>query len=153
MYTFLLYTFDDKGKELETKWEVLPVDREPLFAVLSNDKGRATGASDNRPFAVKEVWNITFGGGTLLSDDHRMNFLRMNLAAHKIIWRRLYKHSTIDTEFEVVRDQEFSFDYLQSQRSLKKKTIKIVEKEENYYMNFEAFLKQYAEIIERNALW
>lgn len=152
MYEFLLYTYNASGTEITTTWKVLPIDVEPLYQIIADDKLRATGSSSNRPFAIKEVWNLTFGAGTLGNDGNRKNFLKMYLA-HKIIWRRKTANATIDTEFEIVRDQETSFDYLESKRSLKKKTVKIVEKEPNYFPDFEDFLAQYLILISANALW
>ncbi len=152
MYNFILIGYDSEGKEERIEWKVTPIDKEPAFDLHKNDRVRATGSTNGLRFDIKEVWTLTFGAGTLQNEDHRLNFLRF-LTAKTIIWKRKYKNTTIETAFEVELDDRFVFEYLQDRRSLKRKTITIVEKEPNYYDNFADFFTRYSQLVLDNALW
>jgi hypothetical protein len=152
MYTFTLTTFDKEGQERTVDWQFTPVDREPGFDIYRASKERATGASVARAFWIKEVWQITLGAGTLSFADHRENFLRL-LTASKIVWKRSLGSRTIETEFVLETEQRVMMEYLQDRRSLKRKTITLIEKEPNYYDSFDTFYERYLALIAGNALW
>jgi hypothetical protein len=152
MYTFILTTYDKDGIEQAFAWDFSPIDREPGFETIRQDKPRATGAGSIRPFCIKEVWSITIGAGTFLSEDHRKNFLRL-ITAKKIVWKRHLHSKQVETEFELETDARLMFEYLQDKRSLKRKTFTIVEKEPHYYDTMDEFYENYLVLIESNSLW
>jgi hypothetical protein len=152
MYSFTLYTYDEDGNEQSFDWEFNPIDREPGFDLIRQDKPRATGSGSIRPFAIKEVWNITIGAGTLLVEDHRKNFLRL-ITAKKIVWKRKFGNKHIETEFELLTDSRLMLEYLQDRRSLKRKTFTIIEKEPHYYDAMDEFYDNYLVLIDSNSLW
>jgi hypothetical protein len=152
MYTFVLTLFDASGTEHTVDWQFTPVDREPGFDIYRASKERATGAGISRAFWIKEVWQITLGAGTLSFTDHRENFLRL-MTASKIVWKRNLGNRTIETEFVLETEQRVMMEYLQDRRSLKRKTITLIEKQPNYYDSFDQFYERYLTLIADNALW
>jgi hypothetical protein len=152
MLSFVITTYNELGLTEDNLWEFTPVDCEPGFDIVKSDKARATGSGAARPFLIKEVWQLTIGAGTLRLDEHRLNFLRL-VTAVKIVWKRKLGNRTIETEFELETDRRLMFEYLQDRRSLKRKTITLVEKEPNYYDSFTTFYERYLNLIDSNALW
>jgi hypothetical protein len=152
MLTFVITTYNEFGLTEDYTWEFTPVDREPGFDIIKSDKSRATGSGATRPFLIKEVWQLTIGAGTLAFSDNRLNFLRL-ITAVKVVWKRKLGSKTTLTEFELETDRRLMFEYLQERRSLKRKTITLVEKEPNYYDSFAEFYERYLSLIDSNALW
>ncbi len=151
MYSFILSNYDSSGALVTTSWQFTPVDREPGFDINRSDTLRATGVSGGRGFFIKEVWQITIGAATLLVDSHRENFLR--LVTSDIIWQRKLGSRKLETEFVLETDKRVMFEYLQDKRSLKRKTFTLVEKQANYYDQFDEFYDRYLALIKDNALW
>jgi hypothetical protein len=152
MYEFKLTVYKSEAQEKLVSWKFTPIDREPGFEILRSDKLRATGASNKKAFAIKEVWTITIGAGTLLFEDHRKHFLQF-ISAKSFVWVRNLDGKKDETEFELETDSRILFEYLQDRRSLKRKTFTIIEKAPNYYDSFEQFNNRYLQLIEDNRLW
>jgi hypothetical protein len=75
------------------------------------------------------------------------------MTASKIVWKRTFGSRTIETEFVLETEQRVLLEYLQDRRSLKRKTITLIEKEPNYYDSFDGFYERYLTLIADNALW
>jgi hypothetical protein len=135
-----IYIFDEAGHEKKHVWKFTPLDTDEGHDIIRNDKARATGALNRRPFWIKETKRITIGAGMLRFPDHKANFMRL-LLAHRIVEIREIAHHKVEIEFVLDQDQEFTFEYLRDLRSLKRKTLMLREKDPNYYSSFETFLK------------
>jgi hypothetical protein len=108
MITLRLYSYSPEGDEVKTDWSFEPLhDLDGLDYDRESDQS-TSGTKRRRPFARREVREITLGAGTLLIPKHQRGLQAM-LDAHKIEWQRQVNGKTTWVEF--VADLEGSIRY------------------------------------------
>lgn len=138
-----LYTYDDSGKERAHVWEFTPVG-DPEFQIdrRATDTEETDATDTAIPLWFREIRIVKVGAGTLRSDEHKRNLGRC-LAAHKIVWHRVFPTGKKkDIEVKVKADSRIAFEFLKGISKLPSIKLTIAEKEAAWYDSFEKFIAE-----------
>jgi hypothetical protein len=138
-------TYNEKGIEQTTEWDVSPIDVEFQPRRASEEGNSVSNTSWGEPVALKASYVVTIGAGTLRAESAKKNLLRL-IAAQKVLWKFQSGSTTEWRDFAVEFEEKIVFDYLNDRRSLPKIKLTFVERKARFANSFEKFIDEASRI-------